>query len=421
MSIFKRFFLKKRIYLDYASATPVDSGVLKAMQPYFSEEYANPNALHRDGVRAHIAIEQARKSIATILSGHTDEIIFTGSGTESDALAVLGVIEAWYENNSGTIVVPHIITTEIEHPAILELVKSLAFKKRIEVTFIGVTSLGIVDPVEIKKALRPETILVSVMYANNEIGTIQPIIEIAKIIRHFKKHAQTEKNIENIYPLFHTDAAQAVQYLPVNVLKLHVDLLSCNGSKIYGPKGSGLLYRRRGIPFQAPFPGGGQEFGLRSGTENVSHIVGLAKALELTETIKDRESHRVTLLRDYFFDQLQNSKIIKNSGISINGDLENRLPNNINISVPGIPSELLVLEFDVHGISVSAKSACQSDDPDESYVLKALNPNLSLEFGSIRFSLGRDTKKGDIDMTIQSFEHILNKLKKWYTLGHGSR
>ena len=411
MSILKRVFPKKRIYLDYASATPVDPSVLKAMQPYFSQEYANPNALHRDGVRAHIAIEQARKSITTILGSHSDEVIFTGSGTESDTLAILGVVEAWEENNSGAIVLPHIITTEIEHPAIRELIKYLVTRKRIEVSFIGVSSLGIIDPLEIKKALRPETILVSVMYANNEIGTIQPIIEIAKTIRHFKKHLPSE----NLYPLFHTDAAQAVQYLPINVLKLHVDLLSCNGAKIYGPKGVGLLYKRRGIPFQTPFPGGGQEFGLRSGTENVPNIIGFAKALELTESIKDREFHRVTILRDYFFDQLQNSKIIKNNNVSINGDLENRLPNNVNISVPGIPSELLVLEFDAHGISVSAKSACQSDDPDESYVLKALNPNLSSEVGSIRFSLGRDTKKSDIDVTIQSFEYILNKLKKWYT------
>ena len=414
MSIFKRVFPKKRIYLDYASATPVDSRVLKVMQPYFSQEYANPNALHRDGVRAHIAIEQARKSIATIFGGHTDEIIFTGSGTESDALTVLGVLEAWEENNSGAIVVPHIITTEVEHPAILELVKSLASKKRIEVTCIGVSSLGIVDPVEIKKALRPETILVSVMYANNEIGTIQPIVEIAKTIRHFKKHTQTG-NSEIVYPLFHTDAAQAVQYLPINVLQLHVDLLSWNGAKIYGSKGVGALYKRRGIPFRTPVPGGGQEFGLRSGTENVPAIVGLAKALELVDVIKEKESRRVIMLRDYFFEQLKDSNNFDSAKVSINGDLENRLPNNINISVRGIPSELLVLEFDARGISVSAKSACQSDDPDESYVLKALNPNLSSEDGSIRFSLGRHTTKNDIDVVIKSLKIILSKLKKWYT------
>lgn len=407
MTFLDRLFQSKRIYLDHASATLIDSRVLNVIHEFQKVHFANASAIHRDGVSVRKAIEGARDDVARSFHAHADEIIFTSGGTESDQLAILGVLAAWRKNNIGT---PHIITTNIEHPAIRELCKHLLETKEANVTFIPVQSNGIVDPTEIKKALRPETVLVSVMYANNEIGTIQPIAEIAKTIRHFKKHhSDSDLLTPNSYPVFHTDAAQAINYLSIDVEKLHVDLLSCNGSKIYGPKGIGALYKRRGVPFQSPFPGGGQEFGFRSGTENGGGIIGLSKALSITENIKESESTRLTSLRDYLILELEQIE-----GVILNGDKNLRLSNNINISISGIPSELLVLELDARGIAVSSKSACQSDDPDESYVLRAINPGLSGENGSIRFSLGRSTTKGDIEQTITEFKKIIQKLRPFY-------
>lgn len=385
------------------------------MNEFEKVHFANGSAIHKDGVLVRKVIEGARDVVARSFHAHRDEIIFTSGGTESDQLAILGVLEAWKKNNPEAVVLPHIITTEIEHPAIRELCNHLVETKKADVTFVSVQSNGIVDPADIKKELRAETILVSVMYANNEIGTIQPIAEIAKTIRHFKKQSSSsDLRTPNFYPVFHTDAAQAINYLSIDVEKLHVDLLSCNGSKIYGPKGVGVLYKRRGVPFQSPFSGGGQEFGFRSGTENGAGIVGLAKALSITESIKETESARLTALRNYFIDQLEHYNILHNVIMSLNGDREERLPNNVNISVSGISSELLVLELDARGIAVSAKSACQSDDPDESYVIKAISPELSHDNGSIRFSFGRGTTKNEVERTIKVFISILTKLRKWY-------
>lgn len=394
---------QKNIYLDYASAAPVDIAVVKTMRPFWSDDFANPSGLHEGSVRAKNAITDSRKKIASILGAQPDEIMFTSGGTESDNLALMGIVQA----TKKTIQKPHVITTNIEHSAVKETCRILE-KQGVSVTYIPVEENGIVDPQKIKKAITKNTVLVSVIYANNEIGTIQPIHEIAKTIRHFKKMNNRSYDA-NPYPFFHTDAAQAMNYLPINIQKLGVDLLSFNGSKIYGPKGVGALYKKRLVPFVPQMYGGNQEYGFRPGTENVPAIIGLASALEITEHMKEKESKRLIVLRDYFMKKIS----VHFPHIIINGDRTNRLPNNVNISVPNFEGEFLVIELDAKGIAVSSKSACKSDDPEESYVIKAIRPESSIEEGSVRFSLGRATTKKDIDYAIKSLKEIFSKMAKW--------
>ena len=354
---------KKKIYLDYAGATPIDKNVAEKMALYGQDFFANPSAIYKDGVKVRSVIDEARNTIAKLINAHSDEIIFTGSGTESDALAILGVIREWKIKNKNKI--SHIVTTRIEHPAVLENCRLLENAGEVEVTYVGVDSNGIINLEEFEESLKENTVLVSVMYANNEIGTIQPIEEIAKIIRHFKKSRAKQEvhSPEDLYPLFHTDACQAMNYLfTENIEKLGVDLMSFNSSKIYGPKGIGVLYKKRSVDLSPLYGGGGQEFGLHSGTENISLIAGIAEAFSITNKIKQKESERLTKIRDYGIEKL--ISLAKTSGykIILNGDKEKRLPNNINISIFGISSELLVIELDANGIELSAKSACKSGD-----------------------------------------------------------
>ncbi|KKT18502.1 MAG: Cysteine desulfurase [Candidatus Nomurabacteria bacterium GW2011_GWB1_43_7] len=370
-----------KIYLDYAASA-------LSLQ-------ANPGAIHDLGTTEKNKLENARTIIAKILYARNDEIIFTSGATESNNLAILGLVQNFKK--------PHIITTNIEHASVLEVFRHLEKTKQAEVTFVEVEKNGIVDVKKIKKSLKPNTVLISVMYANNEIGTIQPIGEIAKEIRHFNK-------IKTTKIFFHADATQAVNYLPINVLKLGVDLLSFNGAKIYGPKGIGILYIKKNTPVKKIMFGGDQEFGLRPGTENVALAVGLAKALQVVDKIKNKEVFRLTKLRDYFISSL----IRANKRIVLNGDLENRLPNNVNITIPKIPSDLLVIELSAKGIMASSKSACKSSKAEGSYVIKVLRKEADSEIGGLRFSLGRDTTKKDIDYTVKTLSQILTKLKKWY-------
>ncbi len=370
----------------------------------------NPSAIHGLGIKEKNKLEGARATIADVLGAHSDEIIFTSGATESNNLAILGASQNQTfsqvlgspgpqpgpDHSKKFGFVKHIITTNIEHASVLE-----AVRHRGNFTFVLVDNVGLVDPKQVRKALRPDTVLVSVMYANNEIGSIQPIREIAKEIRHFNKVNSTKI-------LFHTDAVQAVNYLPINVEKLGVDLMSINAAKIYGPKGVGVLYVRRRVSLNAIMFGGDQERGLRPGTENVSGVLAFARALLATEKIKEKESKRLTILRDYFIKELSKKNIL------INGDLSKRLPNNINITVPNIPSDLLVIELSARGIMASAKSACKSGDGKSSHVIQAINPTIKDTDGSIRFSLGRDTTKADIVYTLKNLEQILSKLKKWY-------
>lgn len=397
---------KKKIYLDYASGAYIDSSVLKAMQPYQRDIYANPSAIYSSGVEARSAIDNARAKIAQLLFAHSDEIIFTGSGTESDALAIFGTVYAY--RGTG---IPHIITSVIEHPAVLENCKLLESRKQAEVTYINVDEHGIINPADIASAIKANTILVSIMYANNEIGVIEPIQDIAKVIRSYRKEN------DSVYPYFHTDAAQAMNYLfTENIEKLGVDILSFNSSKIYGPKGVGVLYKKRNVALSPIYSGGEQEYGLRSGTENVASIVGVATALEKVCKIKEKESMRLTAIRDYAIEKL----LILSSDkftITLNGSRENRLPNNINISTTGISSELIVLELDALGIFVSERSACASDKDDGSYVIRALHKSsdraLDSIHNSLRISFGQGTYKKDIDILIASLRTILHKYSKW--------
>lgn len=369
-----------KIYLDYASSA--------------LRESANPGAIHELGVKEKSKLENARAVVAKILGAGSNEIIFTSGATESNNLAILGLVQNFKK--------PHIVTTNIEHASVLETCKHLGKKGQAEVAYVEVEKNGIVDPKKIKKVLKQNTILVSIMYVNNEIGTIQPIREIAKEIRHFNK-------INGKKILLHTDATQAVNYLSVNVSKLGVDLMSFNGAKIYGPKGVGVLYIKKNTPINKIMFGGNQESGLRPGTENTASILGLAKALQIAEKNKEKEIKRLTELRDYFFEKLK-----KIPRLIINGDLANRLPNNINITIPKIPSDLLVIELSARGIMASAKSACKAGDGKASHVLQAINKKIKETDGSIRFSLGRNTTKKDIDYTLKSLSQILTKLKKWY-------
>lgn len=366
-------------------------------------ESANSGAIHELGLLEKKKLENARALVAGVLNARSDEIIFTSGATESNNLAILGLIQSFKQKHK----LPHIVTSNIEHASVLEVYKYLEKTKQTEVTYVEVGSSGVLDPQKIKKSLKKNTILVSVMYVNNEIGTIQPIHTIAKGIRHYNKINQ-----KRIY--FHTDATQGINYLPINTRKLGVDLMSLNAAKIYGPKGVGVLYIKKNTPISKIMFGGDQERGLRPGTENVVGAVALANALKVVEKIKEKEVKRLVILRNYFLNKLQRSNILTNFRMIINGDLKERLPNNVNITIPKIPSDLLVIELSKKGIMISAKSACKSGDGKASHVIMAINPKAKEEDGSLRFSLGRQTTKKDIDQTVKALFLILTKLKKWY-------
>lgn len=403
LNYIKNLVKKDRIYLDYASITPIEPRVIKHVAKISETYFANPSSLHRDGVQAEKHVEECRKKIATILDGHADEIIFTSGGTESDNLAVKGVIEnlsndfartsrnlaklAKSTKSDGAVkdfgnaqnTLPHIITSTIEHPAILELLRKLEKEERCVVTYIPVTSDGIVDLKELKKSLKKETVLVTIQYVNNEIGTIQPISEIAKLIRHHRKENQVAT------PYFHTDACQAPLYCSLRIPALGVDMLTLDGGKIYGPRGIGILYTRRGLKLTPQIIGGSQEHEMRAGTENVPAISGFTYALELAhlEFLKGHEAQRVWRLREEIIKEIekinQNSPRAKHSNskkIIFNGsfDPKKRVPNNLNICVPGMDAEFAVLWLDARGVSVSSVTSCRSKNEDSfSYVVKALN------------------------------------------------
>ncbi|MDQ3075726.1 MAG: cysteine desulfurase [bacterium] len=380
----------KKIYMDYASSV-----------------FPNASSIHQLGVISKQKLENARVMVSSVLFGRPKQIVFTSGGTESNNLAIIGTINKCFKHKKS---LPHIVTTNIEHPSVLETCKMLDARGLAEVTFVPVEKNGIIDPKKIKKELKENTVLVSVMYANNEIGTIQPIKEIAKEIRHYKKTNNASKII------FHTDAVQASNYLELNVERLGVDMLSLSGSKIENSGKVGILYVRDTNTLSSIFYGGDQEFGLRAGTENVGEIVKFADALEIAQKIKEKESKRLIILQKYFLNKLQNlatSVLVRD--LVVNGDMENRLSNNVNITIPNIPSDLLVIELSAKGVYVSSKSACKSGDGKVSHVIKAVHPETKETDGSLRFSFGRDTKKSDIDYTVNSLKEILIKLKKWYS------
>lgn len=375
------------IYLDHAATTPLDPRVYEVMKPYFTEKFGNPSSIYQTGQIAKNAIEKARLNIANLIGAQPDEIVFTSGGTESDNLAIFGVARA--NQHKGK----HIITSKIEHHAILHPCEQLE-QEGFEVTYIPVEENGIVDPAKVKEAMRDDTILVSIMYANNEIGTIQPI---AKIGRACKK-----KQIP-----FHTDACQATGALMLDVDRLHLDLMTINGSKMYGPKGVGVLYIRKGVVLKPTMFGGEQEKRIRPGTENVPAIVALAKALEIAEEDREKESVRLIELRNYMIKEILER--IPRTGL--NGDNVSRLPNNVNVSILEIEGEALLLRLDMKGISASSGSACTSGSLDPSHVILALGKTHFIAHGSIRFSLGKSTTKKDIDYVLEALPKIVEDLR----------
>lgn len=407
-----KLWSQKNIYLDYASATPVNKKVLKILSKTEKSFFANGSAIYKTGVLTRSLINESRLSIAKSLNAHADEIVFVGSGTESDALAIFGTIN--YFKKVFPKIKPHVIVSEIEHPAVLENVRLLESKNIIEVSFAPVLTNGILDVGVFKDLIKENTVLVSVMYANNEIGTIQPIEEIAKIIRKYKKDKSLYKEGSVVYPILHTDACQAMNYLfTENVEKLGVDLMTFNSSKIYGPKGIGVLFKKRNVKLESLYAGGGQEFELRSGTESVSLIRAIDMALQITNKLKEKEFKRLSKLRDYGIEEILNLSKKHPFAICLNGDKDQRLPNNINISVEGLPSELLVIELSAQNIFVSEKSACKSGDDNGSYVIKAINGKNDQATGSVRITLGRQTTRRDINELVQGFSRILSKYTDW--------
>ncbi|MBT4121224.1 MAG: cysteine desulfurase [Candidatus Magasanikbacteria bacterium] len=390
---------KKLVYLDHAATTYVDKEVKAVMNPYYTERFANPSGLYGIGREVSKDVANARKSIAQILGAQADTIIFTSGGTESDNLAIQGM--AYPHKRNGK----HIITTKIEHPAVLETCKFLE-KDGFEITYLNVNKEGQIDLKEFKNALRTDTILVSIMYANNEIGTILPIADVGREILKWRKTKNT------VYPYFHSDACQAAGVLDLDVEKLHVDLLTINGSKIYGPKGIGVLYKRRKVDLHSLIHGGGQEMGLRAGTENVPGIIGLAKALELSQENKGQENKRLIELRQYFWEELQKNidKIVLN-GTKLD-DEKTRLPNNLNVTFLDIEGEAMLLYLDEYGIVTSTGSACSSGSLDASHVLIACGLPDEYAHGSLRFTLGKRNTKEDVDYVIKYLPGIVEKLRE---------
>ncbi|MBU1033204.1 MAG: aminotransferase class V-fold PLP-dependent enzyme [Patescibacteria group bacterium] len=384
----------EQIYLDHAATTFVESRVLEAMLPYISEVYANPSSFHSAGLQAKKAVDGARNSIARILNCRDHEVLFTSGGTESDNLAVIGIIRANKEKGR------HVITSAIEHPAVLEPLKFLEKNGEIELTILSVDKHGLIDPKDLAAALRADTILVSIIYANNEIGTIQLIADIGREILKWRKQNKTA------LPYFHTDACQAAGACELDVEKLHVDTMTLNGSKIYGPKGVGLLYLRKGVNLEPLVRGGGQERGLRSGTENVPGIVGLAKALEIAQSEKEDENARLFVLRDRLIQGLLTIPKTR-----LNGHVAERLPNNVNISFMDTEGEAAVLYLDAQGIYVSTGSACASKSLEPSYVITALGLPYEAAHGAIRFTLGKKTSAADIERVIEVVPGVIEKLR----------
>ena len=379
--------MEQFVYADNAATTKLSPAVLEAMMPYLTEEYGNPSSLYRFGNHAKRAIEQARKEVADVLGAEPFEILFTGGGTEADnwVKEIMRSLKARGKN--------HFITSAVEHHALLHSAQRLQ-KEGFEVTFIPVDREGQIDPEQVRAAIRPETGLVSIMFANNEIGTIYPIKEIGAICRQAGV-------------LFHTDAVQAAGHLPINVKEMNIDLLSLSAHKFHGPKGVGAFYCRRGIPLASLIDGGAQERGKRAGTENVAGIVGLGAALRLANEEMSETSARVSAMRDRLIDGiLQTVPMCR-----LNGPRHNRLPGNCNISFLGIEGESLLLRLDLAGIAASSGSACASSSLDPSHVLLAIGLPHEVAHGSVRLSLSDYNTEEDVDYILEKLPEIVSTLR----------
>jgi cysteine desulfurase len=377
----------KPIFLDYAATTPVRTEVARVMLQYLTDDFGNPSSVYSCGRQARAAIEDAREKVASLINAQQEEVVFTGSGTEADNFAIKGI--AFANRARGN----HIITSSIEHHAVLEACKFLELEG-FQITYLPVDRFGLVSPDSVRKAITPSTILVSIMQANNEIGTIEPIREIGQITSEAGIH-------------FHTDAVQSVGHIPVDVDNLKVDLLSASAHKLYGPKGVGFIYIKKGTRVIPLLHGGEQEKRRRASTENVPGIVGLGEAVKLVGPEIDGEAERLALLRDRLIAGL--SAAIE--GVRLNGHPAIRLPNNVNISITHVEGESVVLSLDREGICASTRSACSSASPESSHVLQALGLPPELAYGSVRFTLGRWTTAEDIERVLEVMPGIVAKLR----------
>ena len=382
------------VYLDHAGTTPMDPQVLEAMLPYFTKTYGNPSSLHTVGQEARYTLDEARDRVAAVLNCRSREVVFTGSGTEADNSAIYGVATALQETGN------HIVTSSVEHHAVLHTCQHLE-TMGFDVTYLPVDPYGMVQPEAVYQAITARTTLVTIMYANNEIGTINPISQISQMVR--KRAGELERTIA-----FHTDAVQAAGFLDLDVARLGVDLLSLSGHKIYGPKGTGVLFIRRGTPILPLILGGGQERERRSGTENIPGIVGFSVALEAADKRRAETAAHCAALRDRIVDHI--TKNIPSS--RLNGHPTERLPNNVNFSFQGVEGEPILLGLDMAGIAASSGSACSSGSLEPSHVLLALGQSAELARGSLRLTLGKDNTGDEIDYLLQKLTALVKQLRQ---------
>ncbi len=377
----------RRVYLDNNATTPLAPEVFEAMKPYLAQDYGNASSIHWFGQQARAAVESAREQVARLLNARSSEIVFTSGGTESDNAAILGIVEAAKSDSK------HVVTTAIEHHAVLYTAKAIE-KRGVRVTYARIGSSGVVDPADVERAIRPDTVLISVMHANNELGTIQPLEEIGRIARE-----------RDIY--FHTDAVQSVGKIPVDVEKLGADLISLSAHKLHGPQGVGALYLRKGTVLKPLLYGGHHERDRRPGTENLAGIVGLGKAAELARERMAEEGARLAVLRD----RLEQSIAEKAPLVSVNGDRGRRLPTTTNMSFDYIEGEGFVIALDLRGVACSTGAACSSGSLEPSHVLSAIGLSPEQARSSIRFSLGRFNTDQDIDRTLEVLPAVVERLR----------
>jgi len=384
----------RKVYLDHAGTTPLHPEVYSLMCDFMKNNFGNPSSIHSYGREAKKWVDEARQQVAALIGAEREEIIFTGGGTEADNLAIIGAAAARHKKGN------HIITSSIEHPAVLNTCKYLA-KNGFEVTYLPVDGYGLVDPEELRRAIRPETILVTIMHANNEIGTIEPIEELSRISR--------EHGV-----LFHTDAVQTAGKIPVNVKDLGVDLLTLSSHKMYGPKGVGALYKRKGVRLEPVIHGGGQEKKMRSGTENTAGIVGFGKAAEIAARDLEHEYKRALELRD----KLVQGIVERIPDVKFNGHPERRLPHNVHFSFSYVEGESMLLSLDMKGIAASSGSACSSSSLKGSHVLEAIGLPYELIHGSLRMTLGRMNDAADIDYVLEVLPGIVARLRSFSPLAN---
>ena len=382
------------VYMDHAGTTPLAPEVLRSMTPYFTELFGNPSSIHTVGQEARYALDEARERVARVLNCRPREVVFTSGGTESDNAAMVGAATALQETGN------HVITSSVEHHAVLHTAQHLE-SQGFDVTYLPVDSDGIVQPEAVQRAITDRTTLVSVMYANNEIGVVNPIPEIAQVVR--QRAAELSRTI-----LFHTDAVQAAGYLDLDVRMLGVDLLSLSGHKFHGPKGTGVLFIRRGAPFLPYLLGGGQERERRSGTENIPGIVGLSVALEAANARREETGRHCAELRDRIVAEVLGQV----PGSRLNGHPSRRLPNNANFSFPGVEGEPILLGLDMAGIAASSGSACSSGSLEPSHVLLALGQSAEVARGSLRLTLGKDNTEEQVDYLIDVLVGLVKRLRE---------